>query len=134
VGEGDFSFIVADLPGLIEGAHKGKGLGDRFLRHAERTKILIHLIDMAGTEGRNPVEDFTKINHELEAYDAALAFKPRLIVANKMDLPEAQQHLKLFKKKITEEIITLSALEKKGLDALLRKLKEILCTENFNEK
>jgi len=130
----DFSCIVADLPGIIEGAHLGKGLGDRFLRHAERTKALIHLIDMAGTEGRDPVEDYLKINHELEAYGDALVSKHRLVVANKMDLPEAQGHLDRFKKKTGQAIIALSALNKAGLDALLKEIKGILCSGNSPEK
>ena len=130
VQENDFSFIIADLPGIIEGAHLGKGLGDRFLRHAERTKILIHLVDMAGTEGRNPVDDYNKVNHELEAYGELLAFKRKLVVANKMDLPEAQDQLKHFQKEINEEVIPISALGKTGLEALLCKINKVLCTEN----
>ncbi|OGX34958.1 MAG: hypothetical protein A3C36_07335 [Omnitrophica WOR_2 bacterium RIFCSPHIGHO2_02_FULL_52_10] len=133
VEEDDFSFVIADLPGIIEGAHLGKGLGDRFLRHAERTKILLHLVDMAGTEGRNPVEDYGKVNHELEAYGEPLASKRRLIVANKMDLLQAQDHLKQFQKEINEEVIPVSALGKNGLEALLCKIKEALCTENSRD-
>ncbi len=131
----DFSFVVADLPGIIEGAHEGKGLGDRFLRHAERTKILIHMIDMAGSEGRDPIEDFEKIIHELEEYSDELGIKHRLVVANKMDLPEAADHLKRFKKKFRKlEIIPISAQDKKDLDTVVKRLVEILCEENSPKK
>jgi len=126
---GEESFIVADLPGIIEGAHKGKGLGDRFLRHAERSKILIHLIDMAGTENRDPIDDFKKINHEVESYGDTLVSKRRIIVANKMDLPEAEGHLRRFKKEIKNDILTISALDKKGLNELKRTIQSILCPD-----
>jgi len=127
-------FVVADLPGLIEGAHKGKGLGDRFLRHAERTKILVHLIDMAATEGRDPLDDYEKIKYELEEYSEELTFKHKIVVANKMDLPEAQEHLKRFKKKYKEDIIAVSASEKTGLNELVKAIRKLLCQENFQEK
>jgi GTP-binding protein len=129
-----FSFIVADLPGIIEGAHEGKGLGVRFLRHAERTKILIHLVDMSGSEGRDPIDDYKKINHELESYGEMLVFKRKIVVANKMDLPEAAAHLKRFKKEIREEILPISALVQTGLDPLVNRVKAILCSENSQEK
>jgi GTP-binding protein len=120
-------FIVADLPGLIEGAHAGKGMGDRFLKHAERTKILLHVIDMAGSEGRDPVEDYEKIKNELELYSDKLSEKIRLVVANKMDLPEAAENLKRFKKKFRKEkVISISAEEKQGLDKLVERLWELL--------
>lgn len=127
----DKEFIVADLPGIIEGAHEGRGLGDRFLRHAERTKILIHLIDMAGSEGRDPLEDYAKINFELQSYSDVLMSKWKVVVANKMDLPEAKEHLKRFKKKHKKEkIISISALEKKGLEELVELISKQLCLEN----
>ncbi|MCK5012253.1 MAG: GTPase ObgE [Candidatus Omnitrophica bacterium] len=132
--EDEFSFIVADLPGIIEGAHEGKGLGDRFLRHAERTRILMHLVDMSGSEGRDPLDDYRKIDHELEAYGDTLAFKHKLIVANKMDLPEAEGHLTRFRDEIKEKILPVSALEKKGLEELVGEIKGVLCSENFQEK
>lgn len=130
----EFTFIVADLPGIIEGAHEGKGLGDRFLRHAERTKILVHLVDMGGVEGRDPVDDYRKINHELKSYGDTLAFKHTLIVANKMDLPDAEENLKRFRREINEEILPISALAKEGLGEFIRRAKAILCSENFQEK
>jgi len=126
----DSSFIVADLPGIIEGAHEGKGLGDRFLRHAERTKVLIHLIDMAGTEGRDPLNDYKIINHELESYGDTLMLKQKLTVANKMDLLEARNNLQRFKKEINEEIFPISSLSGEGLDDLVGIMKEKVCTEH----
>ncbi len=122
-------FIVADLPGLIEGAHAGKGMGDRFLKHAERTKILLHVIDMAGSEARDPLEDYAKIKKELELYSDKLAEKIRLVVANKMDLPEAEENLKRFKKKYKKEkVISVSAIENTGLDKLVEQLWKLLKT------
>jgi len=126
----DMSFIVADLPGIIEGAHEGKGLGDRFLRHAERSKILVHLIDMAGTEGRDPIDDFKKINYELESYGDTLVSKQKIIVANKMDLPEAEGHLHRFKKEINDNILAVSAVDQKGLDELTQTIQSILCPDD----
>jgi len=134
VQDDDVNFVVADLPGIIEGAHKGKGLGDRFLRHAERTKILVHVIDMAGSEGRDPLEDYEKIEAELEQYSDALMIKDRILAANKMDLPEASDHLKKFQKKYKKDIIPISALEKKGLDRLIQKIKDMLCCESSRER
>lgn len=136
VSSDDFNFVVADLPGIIEGAHLGKGLGDRFLKHAERTKILLHLIDMAGSEGRDPLDDFEKIEYELKNYGEILNFKTKLVVANKMDLPEAAENLKQFKKKYKKvKIMAISAMEKQGLDKLVETLKSILCQpESSQEK
>lgn len=125
----DRNFIVADLPGLIEGAHQGRGLGHTFLKHAERTKILIHLIDMAGTEGRDPLEDYEKICTELELYSDILLSKETILVANKMDLPEAKKHLSRFKKKFSQEILPISALEGRGLERLLVKIDKLLDTK-----
>jgi GTP-binding protein len=122
----DFSFVVADLPGLIEGAHTGRGLGDRFLKHAERTKILVHLIDMAATEQRDPLEDYQKIAHELHEYSGKLSFKKKIVVANKMDLPEAKENLKRFKKRYKKDIFEISALEKKGIKPLINEICSIL--------
>ncbi len=123
----DFSFAVADLPGIIEGAHEGRGLGDKFLKHAERTKVLVHMIDMAGTEGRDPVSDYKKINHELESYGEKLVYKQRLVVANKMDLPEGKENLKKFKLKVKGvKIIPISAAAHIGLDEVVLEMKKAL--------
>ncbi|WP_152654747.1 GTPase ObgE [Oceanobacillus sp. CFH 90083] len=115
------SFVMADLPGLIEGASQGIGLGHQFLRHVERTRVIVHVIDMAGTEGRDPYEDYVKINEELAAYDEKLLTRPQIIAANKMDMPGAEEHLKAFKEKLGEEvpIYHISAITKAGLRDLL---------------
>ena len=126
VGDANFEFVIADLPGIIEGAHQGKGLGDRFLRHAERTKILVHLIDMAAAEGRDPLEDYEKLNYELEQYSDNFALKKRIVIANKMDLPESAVHLKRFKQKYKETIFPISALEKKGFKRLISAIRKKL--------
>ncbi|WP_079708382.1 GTPase ObgE [Paraliobacillus ryukyuensis] len=115
------SFVIADLPGLIEGASEGIGLGYQFLRHVERTRVIVHVIDMAATEGRDPYQDFLTINEELQAYDKTLLDRPQIIVANKMDMPEAQDNLALFKEELTEDypIYPISTLTKEGLRELL---------------
>lgn len=118
----DTEFIVADIPGLIAGAHEGRGLGDRFLKHVERTRILVHIVDMAGVDGRDPVEDYQVINKELEAFSEELVDKKQIVVANKMDLPEAAAHLKSFKKRCRKKIYEVSALQGKGLEALLEEI------------
>ncbi len=129
----DFRFVMADLPGLIEGAHAGRGLGDRFLKHAERTKVLVHVVDMAGGEGRDPYDDFKKIKHELKAYSDKLSLKDTLIVANKMDVPEAADNLKKFKKKYRGKLFPVSALQGAGLDELIGSIQKILCKENSRD-
>ncbi len=130
VKDDDFSFVVADLPGLIEGAHQGRGLGDRFLKHAERTKILVHVVDMAAEEGRDPLEDYAKINDELAQYSGELFLKNKIVVANKMDLPQAKDHLKRFKRKYKINILSVSALQKEGLDKLINAIRKILCKDS----
>ena len=97
IGYGD-SFVMADMPGLIEGAHSGAGLGIQFLRHIERTRVLLHVLDMSGIEERDPYEDYVTINKELESYNLRLLERPQLIVANKMDMPDAPEILADFKK------------------------------------
>src|SRR3954462_7134670 len=93
------SFVAADVPGLIEGAHEGHGLGDRFLRHIERTKVLIHLVDVSGASGREPVEDFDVIQRELERFDPAVAAKPQLVAANKLDAVDDETRVKALEKR-----------------------------------
>ncbi|WP_164216355.1 GTPase ObgE [Virgibacillus sp. YIM 98842] len=124
------SFVMADLPGLIEGAHEGIGLGHQFLRHVERTRLLVHVIDMAGTEGREPYEDFLKINEELQEYDAKLLERPQIIAANKMDMPDAEKNLRKFKDKLDERfpVYEISALTKEGLRDILFAIADILDT------
>lgn len=120
------SFVIADLPGLIEGAHEGVGLGDKFLRHIERTKVIAHVIDMAATEGRDPYEDFVTINNELEKFSEKLAKKPMVVIANKMDVPGADENLKKFKSKVDCEIFEISAATNSGLDKVLVKLADLV--------
>lgn len=134
VGDGR-SFVMADLPGLIEGAHEGVGLGHEFLRHVERTRVIVHVIDMAASEGRDPYDDWKKINAELELYNAKLAERPQIIAANKMDMPEAAEQLELFKQQLAEEdseriyeIVPISSLTKQGIQELLYKAADLLDT------
>jgi GTP-binding protein len=123
------SFVMADIPGLIEGAHRGEGLGHDFLRHIERTKMLVHVVDVSGIEGRDPVEDFEKINEELRLYDERLVTLPQIVAANKMDLPEAKEKYPNFEEEIRKkgyEVYPISALTREGIDLLLDKVIEIL--------
>lgn len=120
------SFVLADLPGLIEGASKGEGLGDKFLRHIERTKVIAHVIDMSGYEGRDPYEDYQKINKELESFNPKLLNKPQIIIANKMDMPDSLNNLQKFKEKVRDEIFEVSAITNEGLEPVLTKLADML--------
>ncbi len=121
------TFVMADLPGLIEGAHEGVGLGDKFLRHAMRTKVIAHVLDMGGSEGRNPLEDYEIIKNELSLYDETLKNKPSIIIANKMDLENAKDNLSKFKEKYpNEKIFEISALNKEGLNELIDYLQELV--------
>ncbi|AUZ27311.1 GTPase ObgE [Bacillus cabrialesii] len=115
------SFVMADLPGLIEGAHQGVGLGHQFLRHIERTRVIVHVIDMSGLEGRDPYEDYLTINQELSEYNLRLTERPQIIVANKMDMPEAAENLEAFKEKLTDDypVFPISAVTREGLRELL---------------
>lgn len=123
------SFVMADLPGLIEGASTGVGLGHKFLRHAMRTKVIAHVIDMGASEGRNPIEDYESILKELASYDDSLMLKPQVVIANKMDLPDAKKNLCEFKKKYKDvEIFQISALHEEGLEALTLRLGELVAS------
>ncbi|WP_026572315.1 GTPase ObgE [Bacillus sp. UNC438CL73TsuS30] len=119
--EDNRSFVMADLPGLIEGASEGVGLGHQFLRHIERTRVIVHVIDMAATEGRDPYEDYLTINKELKEYNLRLTERPQIIVANKIDMPDAEENLQKFKERMEDEypIFPISALTRKGLRDLL---------------
>ena len=123
------SFVLADIPGLIEGAHEGVGLGHDFLRHVERTKVLLHIVDVAGVDGRDPIEDFDKINNELAQYSERLARRKQLVVANKMDLPEAQENFGRLKEYVEAkgyEITKASAATGEGLRELMFQAYELL--------
>ncbi len=116
------SFVVADIPGIIEGAHEGVGLGHAFLRHVERTRILLHLVDVSGCEGRDPVEDVHIINEELVKYSEKLAEKPQVIIANKMDIPSFDENFERFKAQMEDEgytVFPISAATRKGIDDVL---------------
>lgn len=115
------SFVMADLPGLIEGAHQGVGLGHQFLRHIERTRVIVHVIDMSGLEGRDPYDDYVTINEELSEYNLRLTERPQIIVANKMDMPQAAENLEAFKEKLTDDypVFPISAVTREGLRELL---------------
>ncbi len=121
------SFVLADIPGLIEGASQGVGLGHDFLRHIERTKVLLHVVDVSGCEGRDPIEDFATINRELEAYSPKLAKRKQLVVANKMDLPDSEENFQKLAAHVTAkgyEIYKASAATGEGLQELMWKAYE----------
>ena len=131
------TFVLADLPGLIEGASKGEGLGDKFLRHIERTRVILHVLDMAGVEGRDPYQDYLLINKELEAFNPKLLERPMVILANKMDIEGAEDNLNYFKTKVKDKkIFAISAFNNKGLQEVIDYLSELLETlkeENLYE-
>ncbi|OGV95487.1 MAG: GTPase ObgE [Nitrospinae bacterium RIFCSPLOWO2_02_FULL_39_110] len=126
------SFVVADIPGLIEGAHEGKGLGIRFLRHIERTKILLHLIDMAAGEGREPLKDFTAINKELFHFSPKLASKPQIVAGNKVDISEAKEKFEKVKsifRDMDVKIFPVSAVTGDGVAQLINCISDKLFEE-----
>jgi len=129
------TFTVVDIPGMVEGAHEGRGLGDRFLRHVERARLLLHLVDLSGSEGRDPLEDYEKINHELRAFSPALAERPQLVVGNKIDLmaeEEVEEAVRRFAERGIE-LHPISAVTGAGVRELIgrcyRKLKELKAAE-----
>ena len=128
------SFVMADLPGLIEGAHAGVGVGHQFLKHIERTRVIVHVIDMGSTEGRDPYEDYITINKELEQYNMRLLERPQLIAANKMDVDGAKENLEVFKTKLNADIpvFPISSATQFGIKELLYKIADVLeVTETF---
>ncbi|OPY57787.1 MAG: GTPase ObgE [Pelotomaculum sp. PtaU1.Bin035] len=126
--EGGSSFVVADIPGLIEGAHTGTGLGHEFLRHVERTRLLVHVLDIAGSEGRDPLDDFKVTNRELSLYNPVIGEKPQIIAANKMDLSGAEENLARLKQVFGDhfEIFPISAATGCGLDSLIYRVADLL--------
>lgn len=121
------SFVMADLPGLIEGANEGAGLGHKFLRHAMRTRILAHVIDMGAFEGRNPIEDYKIIRNEVESFNEKLKNKKEIVIANKMDLETAKENLELFKAEFPQvKVYEISALNNEGFDEMLVDLANML--------
>jgi len=127
IGVGE-SFVVADIPGLIEGAHTGAGLGHYFLRHVERTKLLVHMLDGAGTEGRDPLNDFQIINQELAMYNGALAARPQVVAVNKMDLPGSEENLARIEEALADgyEIFPISAVTGAGVPELMHRVSVLL--------
>lgn len=122
----DNNFVIADLPGLIEGASEGVGLGHKFLKHVERTKIIAHVIDMSASEGRDPYDDYMVIRKELEEFSPKLLNKKEIIIANKMDLPGAEDNLKEFKKKVDKDVYEISAINNKNLDKVIDVLSDLV--------
>lgn len=121
------SFVVADIPGLIEGAHQGAGLGIRFLRHIERTRILVHLVDASNIDPQNPLASYETINGELAQYNPLLSEKPQILVLNKMDIPGTERIAEIFQAAVTDRpVLTISAAARQGIDALKLKLVEHL--------
>lgn len=126
------TFVAADLPGLIKGASLGEGLGDKFLKHIQRTRVIAHIIDMSGLEGRDPLEDYETINKELKDFDEKLILKPQVLIANKMDLEGAKENLERFKEKYNVPVYEVSAITNKGLDKVLVKIADEL--DNIKEE
>ena len=120
------SYVVADLPGLIEGASLGEGLGDQFLKHIERTRVIAHIIDMSGIEGRDPYNDYLIINKELENFNKKILEKPQIIIANKMDIESSKENLEKFKQKVECPIYEISAINNNGLDKVIDALADML--------
>lgn len=124
------SFVVADLPGLIEGASLGEGLGDKFLKHIERTRVIAHVVDMSGFEGRNPYDDYVIINKELESFNKKIMEKPQIVLANKMDMESSKENLIKFKEKVGKDVpvYEISAIKGEGFDQVLLVLADMLDT------
>jgi GTP-binding protein len=122
----DLRIVAADMPGLIKDAHKGKGLGLEFLRHISRSKILLHVIDMSGQEGRNPYQDYQDLNKELKLYDESLFKKPQLIIANKMDLPASADNLRTFLSKVKKKVIPASCLNQDGIENIKEEMQGLV--------
>ena len=122
------SFVMADIPGLIEGAHTGAGLGHEFLRHTERTRLILHVLDISGSEDRDPLEDFRIIQQELKLYSEVLAERPVLVVANKIDIPGAEENLERLRKALPadQEILAVSAATGEGLQRLIYRIAQLL--------
>lgn len=122
----DKDFVVADIPGLIEGASEGAGLGHNFLRHIERVRLIVHVVDISGIEGRDPYEDYLTINEELESYSQKLASLPQIVVANKCDLLEDESKIEEFEKKLGEKVIRISAISNNGTKEMLDRISKDL--------
>lgn len=127
----EFSYVMADIPGIIEGASEGAGLGHTFLRHIERCRLIVHIVDVSGSEGRDPIDDFQKINEELARYNPELAARPQIVAANKCDLVYDHAQIDAFRAYIEEQgypFFEISAATRAGVDALLGKIAEMLAS------
>lgn len=122
------TFVVADIPGLIEGAHQGSGLGHEFLRHIERTRVLLFILDTAQTEGRDVLQDYNTLRQELELYQPDLKERPYLIAANKMDVPEAQQNYEKLRMEFGDRVYAISAVTGQGIEPLVEETFRLLQT------
>jgi GTP-binding protein len=120
--KGHETLVVADLPGLIEGAHEGAGLGDKFLRHIERTRVIAHLVDVSPGQNESPIDAYKTIRKELQRYSPKLAVKPEIVVPTKLDLTGADERLKLLRKKLKKKIVAISAVTSRGLDELIAEM------------
>lgn len=120
------NFVIADIPGLIEGSSTGRGLGDKFLRHIERTRVLVHIVDISGFEGRDPIEDYKAIIKELKNYSSDVFGKIQIIALNKMDIDGAKAKLAKFKKAVKKKVYPISALKKEGLEDLIEAISKVL--------
>ena len=130
----DNSFVVADIPGLIDGASEGVGLGTEFLRHVDRTRLILHVVDVAGSEGRNPVDDYKKINAELKNYNERLGKLPQIVALNKADILPDDENIKQFKKSVKAPVVVISAATRQGIDELIKTVFEKLQTLPAIEK
>jgi GTP-binding protein len=131
---GDRHLLMADIPGLIEGASENRGLGHRFLRHVERCALLVIIVDMAGVDGRDPGDDYRHLLNELKLYDPALLKKPRLVAANKMDLPAAARNLARFRRRHKVDALEISCLDQTGLERLKKELLKRVTLNRKKEK
>lgn len=125
------SFVLADIPGLIEGAHEGTGLGHQFLRHVERTRVIVHVVDISGIEGRDPIKDFYVINSELKEFNPRLAERVQVVAANKIDIPDSEENLEKFEKEMNKagyEVFPVSAATGAGLKELFYRVNDLLKT------
>lgn len=127
----DNSFVIADIPGLIEGAHTGIGLGDKFLRHIERCKVIIHIVDISEIDGRSSIEDFIKINKELENYSEKLAKKPQIVVLNKVDMLYDDKKIEEFEKFIGHKVLKMSVIANEGIDEVIKSAYKLLKETKF---
>ncbi len=127
------SFVIADIPGLIEGAHQGIGLGDKFLKHIERCRVIIHIVDISEIDGRSAIEDYYKINEELKNYSEKLSKKPQIVVLNKIDMLYDESKIKEFEKAINQKVLTMSVISNEGIKEVINKANELLKNTEYED-